>query len=135
MRFIFHGLGSRTADRCLGAGLLNPSDPGARPMQAMEDIERPFVHGGGELASEGAATGGDDKVDRSATVRVTAQGLRELNDVCGARSRCAPATSTILAKRRTRASASICAVLRTSSEVSVPRATIVTSRCSDELLT
>jgi hypothetical protein len=49
----------------------------------MEDINRPFVcGGGGELASEGAATGGDD-CDRSATVRVTAQGLRELSDVCG----------------------------------------------------
>ena len=65
MRFIFHGLGSRTTDRCLGAGLLKPSDPGARLMQAMEDINRPFVcGGGGELASEGAATGGDDKGDR-----------------------------------------------------------------------
>jgi len=84
MRFIFHGLGSRTTDRCLGAGLLNPSDPGARLMQAMEDIDRPFVCGcGGELASEGAAIDGDDKGERFAIVWVTAQGLRELNDVCG----------------------------------------------------
>ena len=54
-------------------------------MQAMEDIDRPFVRGGrSELASEGAAIGGDDKSDRSATVGgVTAQGLRELSDVCG----------------------------------------------------
>ena len=73
MRFIFHGFGSQTTDRCLGAGLLNPSDPGARLMQAMEDIDRPFVcGGGGELASESAAIGGDDKGDRSATVRVCA---------------------------------------------------------------
>ena len=54
-------------------------------MQAMEDIDRPFVRGGrSELASEGAAIGGDDKSDRSAAVGgVTAQSLRELSNVCG----------------------------------------------------
>ena len=38
-------------------------------MQAMEDIDRPFVCGGrSELASEGAAMGSDDKSDRPAAV-------------------------------------------------------------------
>ena len=38
-------------------------------MQAMEDIDRPFVRGGrSELASEGAAIGGDDKSNRPAAV-------------------------------------------------------------------
>ena len=137
LHIVFHGLHRRTPDRCLGAGLLIPRDPGAGLMQAMEDIDGPFMGGGrGEPASEGAAIGGDDKGDRSATVRVAAQGLRASCAMsAGARSRCAPATSTILAKRRMRASASFCAVLRTSSEVSVPRATIVTSRWSGEIST
>jgi hypothetical protein len=105
-------------------------------MQAMEDIDRPFVCGcGGELASEGAAIDGDDKGERFAIVWVTAQGLRELNDVCGSEVEVCAGDRRFLAKRRTRASASLCAVLRTSSEVSVPQATIVTSRCSGELST
>lgn len=71
----FHGPGSGTTHRCLEASLLDPHGPGARLMEAMEDIDRPFVRGGrGELAGKSTAVGGGDKGDRSALVRVTTQG-------------------------------------------------------------
>jgi len=51
----------------------------------------------------------------------------------GVHSVVAPATSTILAKERTLASASCWATPRISSGLIVPRATMVTVRCSREI--
>ncbi|GEP61222.1 hypothetical protein RSO01_83880 [Reyranella soli] len=53
-------------------------------MQAMEDVDRPFVGGGGgELPGKSTPVGGDDKGNRPALVRVTTQGLRELRNIGG----------------------------------------------------
>ena len=131
MRFIFHGLGSRTTARRVEAGLLNPSDPGACLMEAMEDINWPFVcGGGGELASEG-----DWRRRQRRSVRDAAQGLCELSDVC--RSQVEVCAGDLDDFGET-ANAAFGEPLRRAAHLvrsKRARATIATSRCSGELST
>ena len=100
----------------------------------MECVDRPFVCGGrGELASEGTPVGGDDKGDRSAAIGVTAQCLREVRNVCGSEVEVRAGDFDYFGEAANAGFGKLLAELRTSSAVSVPRATIVTSRWSGEI--
>jgi hypothetical protein len=115
----------------LASGLWLAIVPGeASLFSTMVHYATRFSGGGGELASEGVAVVGADKGDRSAcpgdraASASWAMSMDQVEACTGDRDD--------IGETATRASASLCAVLRTSSEVSVPRATIVTSRWSGE---
>ncbi len=115
--------------------MLDPGDPGAGLVQALEQVDRPLMGGlGGEHPGKRLVHVAHDEGDRPAAVGVGAQGLRQADDVrrlegeTGARH-----LDDLGEPAHLGIGQLFCAVPRTSSPLTVPRATMVTRRWSGDI--